>query len=468
MPLLILVTALALTLSACTVSAQPPVTADIPADYEIADVRNLPQHFAAGLPFSAERAPDAACLQSFLTEFLRNYYAPWTGGAPLSDIPRSVTTMREHAQRDWYGENRRRIPGKDREQILANCDLERFPSLRQAAVALVPTSLRVLPTWRPFLEKADDFPFDKLQNAGLKLNEPVRVLHLSRDGLWAFAETADANGWVPLRDIAFIDDDMAIRRAGKPLLVVVKDSVTLRAGDGLAAQAARFGTLLPIIGEDKDGFLVSVAAASGGREAREVFARLPRDAARRFPLELGGGNIAMVGNELIGIPYGWGELYQGRDCSALLRDFFAPFGIRLPRGSWNQITSGRRLFFTGLTPAEKERFIRENGVPFLTLLHLNGHILLYVGSVNDRPLAFHAMWGVNVRRGDGSKFKHVVGKSVISTLTPGAELPLANGSLLEKLGSMLVLTDRCAAPTPRQLPARETVPELPGDAPDSR
>ncbi len=467
MPRIFSLTLLTVLLSVCPALGQPPEVADIPVDYEIADVRNLPQHFG-GIRLRPGSAPDAACRQSFLNEFLMHYYSPWTGDAPLSDLARTVTTMREHAQREWYGENKRKVPGKDLEQLLANCDLDRFPSMKQAALAIVPTSLRVLPTSRPFLVKSDDFPFDRLQNAGLKLNEPVRVLHVSRDGIWAFAETADANGWVRLRDIAYIDEARAARWMGKPLLVIVKDFTTIREGEGLVPQPARFGTLLPIIGEDRDGFVVSVAAASGSREAREVLARLPKAAVRRFPLEFDGENIALVGNELIGISYGWGELYQGRDCSALLRDFYMPFGIRLPRGSYNQITSGKRTFLSRLDPSEKERFIMENGVPFLTLLHLNGHIMLYVGSVNERPLVFHALWGVSVKKADSGSVRQVVGKSIISTLTPGAELPLATGPLLDKLGSMLILTDRCSSPTPREPPVRETVPELPGDGRDSR
>jgi len=336
------------------------------------------------------------------------------------------------------------------------------------ALAVAPTSLRVLPTSRPFLEKPDDFPFDKLQNAGLKLNEPVRVLHVSRDGAWAFAETADANGWVPLRDLAYIDETLAAMRMGKPLLVVVRDFTTIRDDTGLAAQTVRFGTILPVVGESRDAFDVVVAVVSGSREAREISVKLPKDGARMFPLEMDGGNIALVGNELIGKPYGWGELYQGRDCSALLRDFYAPFGIRLPRGSYNQITSGRRISLSGLKPSEKERLIRESGVPFLTLLHLNGHIMLYIGSVNGKPLVFHALWGVNVRQGDGGKVKLVVGKAIVSTLEPGAELPVTGGSLLEKLGSMRILTDRCP-PAHRNPPAGDTMPELPGgNGPDYR
>jgi hypothetical protein len=69
--------------------------------------------------------------------------------------------------------------------------------------------------------------------------------------------------------------------------------------------------------------------------------------------------------------------------------------------------------------------------------------MLYIGTDNNRPLVFHSLWGVKVRKGDGSVTKHVVGKSIISTLTPGSELPLADGSLLDRVDAMLILGDRC-------------------------
>jgi hypothetical protein len=74
-------------------------------------------------------------------------------------------------------------------------------------------------------------------------------------------------------------------------------------------------------------------------------------------------------------------------------------------------------------------------------VHLNGHILIYIGNINGRPLVFHASWGVSVRDGEGSVTKHVIGKSIISTLTPGSELNLASGTLLDKVRSILILSD---------------------------
>lgn len=433
----------AIVASSCAIPGQKPVVAELPPDYELQDVRELPQKFDMYAKLSPVTPLDKVCRDSLLSEFRRKYYAPWNGGELLSDIPRSIMAMKEHAGRDWYGENKRKIPRKILDEILANCDLDRFPSMNSMAIATVPTSLRVLPTTKPFFVTPDDFPFDALQNAGLKMNEPVRVLHVSADGVWAFAETADANGWVPLRDIGFIRESLAAEWMNKAQVVITEDFAPIRDGQEQLAVRAKIGTLFPLAGEYGDTFEVFVAVPSGSKWVREIKVSVPKGSARRFPLALSGETVALIGNGLIGKPYGWGEYFQGRDCSALMRDFYLPFGIWLPRGSYNQIHSGRSISFSGLSPAEKERLIREKGVPFLTIIHMNGHIMLYAGSKDGKALIFHSLWKVKVKDGEGHNVKRVVGKAIISTLTPGSELVLSNGFLLDKISSMLILSDRC-------------------------
>jgi hypothetical protein len=349
--------------------------------------------------------------------------------------------MREHGQWPWYGENRRKVTPVRLQELLANCDLEHLPSLNREAIALYPSSMRVLPTTTPFLKKADDFPFDVLQNASLKMNDPLRVLHVSADGLWLFVKGSDASGWVESRDVGYLSESQVDEWMKKDLVVVVDDGALLRDGKGEAVRKVKLASLFPCIGEDESSYTVSVALPSDGHGVRVIQARLSKQSARRFPLELNRENVAMVGNQLLGKPYGWGGMYLNRDCSSMIRDFYLPFGIWLPRGSYNQIHSGDAISLAGLTGNEKERLLRERGVPFLTLVHLNGHIMLYVGNINGRPLVFHSLWKVSIRDGEGDVSKHVIGKSIISTLTPGSELSLASGTLLDKVRSILVLSD---------------------------
>jgi len=431
-------------LSACSAPGKHLDGASLPVDYEIEDVRNLAQDIGAYTASLPGEILAKTLQESLLSEFKRRYFAPWTGDGFTSNIAESVTTMKNHAEREWYGENKRKVPKKVLEELLATCDLEHFPSMNRLAIATAAADMRVLPTAKPFFETADDFPFDDMQNTGVKVNEPLRVLHASRDGLWVFVESADTNGWVESRYVGYIDKNQARKWTEQELIVIVKDASVIRDPRGFASQQANMGTLCPLTGDVGDAYEVLVATPAENHTARETRATVPKEEARKFPLKFGRESISLVGNELINKPYGWGEKFQDRDCSAMMRDFYLPFGIFLPRGSYNQIHSGRTISLAGLSSGDKERLIREKGVPFLTLVYLKGHIMLYVGTLNGKALVFHNIWGVNVKKANGGTMKLVIGKSIVSSLTPGSELQLVTGPLLERISTMLVVTDRRA------------------------
>ena len=164
------------------------------------------------------------------------------------------------------------------------------------------------------------------------------------------------------------------------------------------------------------------------------------------PLAFNRENVALIGNQLIGQPYGWGEMYGLRDCSAMLRDFFMPFGIWMPRTATDQIASVRqRLNLSGFTPRDKEEAIGRQGLPFLSLFFKPGHVMLYIGTDPEgRPLVFHNVWSIRVKDAAGAGL-HYIGRAVITTLEPGKELGLAEGgTLLEQGTALATITDRCA------------------------
>jgi hypothetical protein len=431
-------------LFSCSASGGSEEGAKNPEDYEIADVRNLPQDIGAYASSFHDGCLGKKRRDYYLSEFRRKYYAPWTGGASITDVKAFVETMKEYLQKEWYGENRRKVPRNVMEELSANCYLEHLPTLKRPAVVTTATNLRVLPSDKPFFENADDFPFDALQNTGLKLNEPIRVLHLSRDRLWAFIETADTNGWVDVRDVGFMDMKTAGKWKEKAQIVIVRDETQIRDKDGSVNKRVNVGAICPLVAEKDNSYEISVPVNTGLLNVKIVKAKVPKEMARRFPLKPDSKFIALIGNELIGKPYGWGEKFRDRDCSAMIRDFYLPFGIWLPRGSYNQINYGNKISLAGLSNSEKERLIKEKGVPFFTLVYRKGHIMLYVGERNDKALIFHNIWGVNVRDGKGGEFKQIIGKSIVSTLNPGGELNLAPGTLLDRLSDMLVMGDRSA------------------------
>jgi hypothetical protein len=156
---------------------------------------------------------------------------------------------------------------------------------------------------------------------------------------------------------------------------------------------------------------------------------LPGSAVTIKPLPLTASNLARAVNALMGEPYGWGGMYMDRDCSAAVKDLFAPFGLFLPRNSAAQAAAGDSSVELGsLSPEAKERVILEQGIPFLTLIHLKGHIMLYIGKWNGRAIVFHNLWGVRTKSFWGKEGRKIVGRAVITTLSPGRELGNADHS----------------------------------------
>ena len=71
---------------------------------------------------------------------------------------------------------------------------------------------------------------------------------------------------------------------------------------------------------------------------------------------------------------------------------------------------------------EKKRYILENAVPFSTLIYLRGHIMLYIGSKNNEPLVMHNIWSVKLKNLWGEEYRHIIGKTQITTLEVGKTL----------------------------------------------
>ena len=439
----------ALLIAACSTTAcrVPNGPARPAGDLEIEDLSRIPQRFTELTRAAGDRLTiDKACDAQLHDEFRRSFFAPWTSSAPIFDPAESKKFMKEAVHNDWYGFNKRRVPRKLMQTLLENCALPSFPSRNDAAIAVAPGHLRGLPTHAPLYQHSGDEPFDMLSYPHVKLNEPLRVLHASRDGVWLFVETGSSNGWLEARDVALVDRPFIMQRMQAQQLVIVRDFTPVSDGKGVGTFPAKIGTIMPLSAAGNGWWEVKVASAGEGGKAEIRSTRIPRAAAAMFPLELNKDNIALVGDRLLEQPYGWGEIYDMRDCSALLRDFFLPFGIWLPRTSADQIASVGSHELSALAAPDKQQLIVKKGIPFLSLLHKPGHIMLYVGTDSSgRPLVFHDAWSIRVKD-EGEENTEIIGVSAITTLEPGKELGLVPGSsLLERVTDLGIITERCRA-----------------------
>ena len=125
----------------------------------------------------------------------------------------------------------------------------------------------------------------------------------------------------------------------------------------------------------------------------------------------------MLAKEFYGEPYGWGGSYECRDCSATTRDFLGAFGIFLRRNSSKQAKDGKSTTIKGLKKRAKKQKIIKEAEPFRSLLHVPGHIVLYLGEYKGDPVIMHTYWGI--RKNDGTKL--ITGRTIITTTEPGKE-----------------------------------------------
>ena len=400
--------------------ASKPKTETPVADTRIQDERTFPQD----LMFYAKKiGPNKELLtaseQNKQEERFRNrFFGPWF--MTRCGISKKEACLQRTRGYKLGGE---RWPQFEWNKMVQNCNMDSFPSRHDLGITLRQTDLREMPTHKPRYDKpitnAHSYPFDDFQYSQLSIGTPIFIAHTSADGRWVYAECALAGGWIDANDVAVTDQAFRNQWLNAPLCAITQEKVHL----GNYPLIASIGTTLPLLSENQSTLTVALPMLGNNGLARSVSVQLPKSAAQRHPLPLTPHNVAKLGNKILKQPYGWGGMYGLRDCSAMTHDLLAPFGIWLPRNSRAQAKTGAVVSLSGLSMAEKEKCIQSRGTPFLSLVGLPGHITMYVGKHKDRCAILHNTWGVRTIEGNNNNARHVIGRTVITSITPGLELP---------------------------------------------
>lgn len=389
-------------------------------------VLDVPQRVDQAVPVSDRLLIPLAEQAALHERLVELFFAPWhQAGASLSaqDIFWGVRSL---GGKQGYAENLQPYPQDRWVHVVALQDLPNYPSMSAPAITVRNTALRVLPSSRPFFLNpalpGEGFPFDYFQNTALWLGTPVLITHVSVDRAWYYAETALASGWVRSEDVALADAGFCARYEPGALVALRKDETSLvRAGRFLGQ--THVGAIFPLHSQNSQGFTVRVPVRGATGQATLALADLGYHQASLMPAPLTSRAVAELADAMSGQLYGWGGMFENRDCSSTMRDLFLPFGIWLPRNSAQQARSGGEFVsLEGLDASSKMHVIRAQGVPFASLIWLPGHIGLYLGlDGRGEPLLLHNIWGVRTVLPDGSEGRAVAGRLVISTLRPGEE-----------------------------------------------
>lgn len=416
---------------------------------EIKDVTDLSQNHlyylrdASKEKFLLEKEAQAAMDDNYN----ERYFSVWHKLQPVhSSLETLSSIFSNFTASPGYGENKKKHSSAWSKKLQQNASLENYPNVMQFAITTRHTNLRAMPTNSPHFYKpggdSSGWPFDNLQISSVLANTPVLVCHLSADKSWALVETSFAFGWIPVEDCARVDENFIKTWESGHYAVVIKDKTAIWDTGGNFRLRTSIGQIFPLVKDMTDKMEILIATANENNNAVIKHSVVSRQVIVPKPFPFTYLNAATIANEFMDEPYGWGGLYDNRDCSAMTRDFFAPFGVWLPRNSADQAKKfGTYIDLQNLEPEQKEKIILEQGIPYLSLIWRKGHIMLYIGEEKGRALIFHNIWGLRTIDCDGQAGRKIIGKAVITTLHPGKELNYLDpeGLLIKHLSAISIL-----------------------------
>jgi hypothetical protein len=429
---------LAFLLNACSFSYH--------SSQKIDDLKILPQNIEAYLDNLEIR--DETYQLASLEAYKANYFIPWHENSMRTSLQDAQWAYRIFSEKNSYGENLLPLSQNYFKKIKQKSNFEEYATLNKKAITIVHTDIRAFPTRKPLFlnpkKAGEGFPFDYLQNSSIAPNKPLFVSHYSKDKEWVFVESSFAYGWLPLRDIAFISQVSAQTYEQKAKIFVTHEGDPLYDENNNFLFRTQIGMLLSqadAANTKKDKIALSLFFAKQNRNAQAVVSFIENEKISQGVLAFNQKNIRKIFHEVSQVKYGWGGLYKNRDCSSILRDFFAPFGLWLPRNSYQQSKVGKVISFKSLTDEQKIALIKQKAIPFETLLYKKGHILLYVGIKDGEVIVFHNAWGIKIQE-QGREGRFLIAKPIFSTLTVGKNLKNydKNASLLHTLKSMNILS----------------------------
>lgn len=379
-------------------------------------------------------------------DYDNSYFSAWKSNTAHADLYDIKWPFRNYTIFNSYGANLKPLHLSWFYHQYANANFPDFGSVDKFAITLKYSSLHNFPTRDPVFYKptlaGEGFPFDYNQNSGIDADKPVFVSFYSRDGAWAYVFSSFASGWINADNIAFISTQDIKKYQNSKFVHILQDSYPIKDSNGTFVCYSRVGMMLPLVASSEKNWTVSVATKDCNGSVLFKDAVIPKDLGTTKTLTFTRHNIDMVSNAIMHSKYGWGGIDGGRDCSAFVRDFYAPFGIWMPRNSASQSRVGKVISLYHLSDTEKIKMIKSKGIAFQTLLYMHGHILIYAGTYHNRVIVLQEMWGIGIKKGKKTG-RVVVGHAAYTTLDIGHNLEYYNAkeSILHKIISMNIVTD---------------------------
>jgi hypothetical protein len=273
------------------------------------------------------------------------------------------------------------------------------------------THQKIVPTDIALLKKKYQIHFDRNQNSALDIATPLAILHTSKDGVWHYGMSPLSSGWVKDSDIAFGSKKEIKNYLESKSFVVTTSAKNALLIKGEYHDHLRMGVRLPLVMGIDDMMMVRIPTRDEEGELTITNATIKTSDIHKGYLPYTPRNILQQAFKFIHAPYGWGGMYGEQDCSKFLQEVYATVGVELPRNSSSQSKVGKQhLNLTRLNSEQKIDKLEAKAEIGATILHLSGHITLYLGEYKGVPYIIHTAWGSSGRH-------FALGRTAVTPLT---------------------------------------------------
>jgi len=257
---------------------------------------------------------------------------------------------------------------------------------------------KIVPTELSLLKKKNQIHFDRNQNSALDIATPLIILHSTEDGLWQYGIGPTSSGWVRTENIAFGEREEILDYLNSKNFVVTTAAKTALKIAGRYHDYLRMGVRLPSLLEIDDQTMVMIPVADEKGQLVLSNATVKTSNIHKGYLKYTAKNILTQAFKFLHAPYGWGGMYGEQDCSKFLQEVYASVGVKLPRNSTSQSNVGEaKINLAGISKTSKHNFLKSFSMTGATIIHLKGHIVLYLGEYKGEPYIIHTVWGESSR-----------------------------------------------------------------------
>lgn len=300
-------------------------------------------------------------------------------------------------------------------------------AVRRAQLRVYPTALKAYPDH-------DSADFEYFQGGTLFPGDAVLILHRSADRLWLLVQSWQGPAWVRAADIAEGTREQVLGYGARtPYRIVTGDKITtVFTPEAPAVSELQFdmGTRVPLANLPPDQpvngegpyaswtVLLPTRAPDGRLGFQPALLPKARDSAGDY-LPLTRTNILTQAFKLLGERYGWGHLFNGRDCSGLTAEVYRSMGVMLPANSGAQGKSPawrHQLFTAADDHAARMKAIMAADVG--DLIVVPGHVQMIIGKVDGQPYIIQDVPWAIFRDGQGKLHRTKLNQVSVTPLLP--------------------------------------------------